>query len=146
MEEVVSEAGAASCWRSGSVACSRPPQLLLNWRRRSVSVGGPPPLTPHSPAQILPRPVASQGRDCGPLGLQSPVIVMTESGGLLMPVGAAVHSVHPHGTEAKLGMTPVQFSCSVMSDSLRPHESQHARPPCPSPTPGVYPNSCPLSW
>ena len=38
-----------------------------------------------------------------------------------------------------------QFSRSVMSDSLRPHESQHARPPCPSPTPGVYPNSCPLS-
>ena len=40
----------------------------------------------------------------------------------------------------------VQFSCSVMSDSLRPRESQHARPPCPSPTPGVYPNSCPSSW
>ena len=39
----------------------------------------------------------------------------------------------------------VQFSCSVMSDSLRPHESQHARPPCPSPTPRVYLNSCPLS-
>ena len=39
----------------------------------------------------------------------------------------------------------VQFSCSVMSDSLRPHELQHTRPPCPSPTPGVYPNSCPLS-
>ena len=39
----------------------------------------------------------------------------------------------------------VQFSCSVMSDSLRPHEQQNARPPCPSPTPGVYPNSCPLS-
>ena len=39
----------------------------------------------------------------------------------------------------------VQFSHSVMSDSLRPHELQHARPPCPSPTPGVYPNSCPLS-
>ena len=39
----------------------------------------------------------------------------------------------------------VQFSRSVMSDSLRPHESQHARPPCPSPTPGVYSNSCPLS-
>ena len=37
----------------------------------------------------------------------------------------------------------VQFSLSVVSDSLRPHESQHARPPCPSPTPGVYPNSCP---
>ena len=40
----------------------------------------------------------------------------------------------------------VQFSCSVVSDSLQPHESQHARPPCPSPTPGVYSNSCPLSW
>ena len=32
-----------------------------------------------------------------------------------------------------------------MSNSLRPHESQHARPPCPSPTPGVYSNTCPLS-
>ena len=40
----------------------------------------------------------------------------------------------------------VQFSCSVVSYSLRPHGLQHARPPCPSPTPGVYPNSCPLSW
>ena len=39
----------------------------------------------------------------------------------------------------------VQFSCSVVSDSLWPHELQHARPPCPSPTPRVYPNSCPLS-
>ena len=39
----------------------------------------------------------------------------------------------------------VQFSCSVMSDSLRPHESQHARPPCPSPTPGVHPDSRPSS-
>ena len=39
----------------------------------------------------------------------------------------------------------VQFSHSVMSSSLRPHESQHARLPCPSPTPGIYPNSCPLS-
>ena len=39
----------------------------------------------------------------------------------------------------------VQFSHLVMSNSLRPHELQHARPPCPSPTPGVYPNSCPLS-
>ena len=39
----------------------------------------------------------------------------------------------------------VQFSHSVVSDSLRPHELQHARPPCPSPTPGVHSNSCPLS-
>ena len=39
----------------------------------------------------------------------------------------------------------VQF-CSVASNSLRPHEPQHTRPPCPSPTPRVYSNSCPLSW
>ena len=39
----------------------------------------------------------------------------------------------------------VQFSCSVVSDSLGHHESQHTRPPCPLPTPRVYPNSCPLS-
>ena len=39
----------------------------------------------------------------------------------------------------------VQFSCSVVSDSLRPHGLQHTRPPCPSPTPRVHPNPCPLS-
>ena len=39
----------------------------------------------------------------------------------------------------------VQFSRSVVSDSLRPHESQHARPPCPSPTPGVHSDSHPSS-
>ena len=39
----------------------------------------------------------------------------------------------------------VQFSCLVVSDSLRPHEAQHARPPCPSSTPRVHPNPCPLS-
>ena len=42
-------------------------------------------------------------------------------------------------------ISSVQFSRSVMSDSLRPLELQHARPPCPSPTAGVYPNPCPLS-
>ena len=41
--------------------------------------------------------------------------------------------------------TWVQFSRSVESDSLRRHESKHARPPCPSPTPGIHPNSCPWS-
>ena len=43
-------------------------------------------------------------------------------------------------------MYSVQFSRSVVSDSLWSHESQHARPLCPSPTPGVHPNSCPSSW
>ena len=40
----------------------------------------------------------------------------------------------------------IQFICSVMSDSLLPHEQQHTRLPCPSPTPGVCSNSCPSSW
>ena len=42
-------------------------------------------------------------------------------------------------------LSSVQFSCSFVSDSLPPHGLQHARPPCPSPTPGTYSNSCPLS-
>ena len=44
-----------------------------------------------------------------------------------------------------ISISSVQFSRSVMSDSLQPHELLNARPPCPSPTPGVYSNSCPLS-
>ena len=43
-------------------------------------------------------------------------------------------------------LSSVPFSLSVMSDSLWLHESQHARPPCPSPTPGVHSNSRPSSW
>ena len=39
----------------------------------------------------------------------------------------------------------LQFSCSVMSNFLRPHEPQHTRPPCPTPTPRVHPNPCPSS-
>ena len=42
-------------------------------------------------------------------------------------------------------LSSVQFSHSVVSDSFRPHKPQHARPPCPSPTPGVHPNPRPLS-
>ena len=53
----------------------------------------------------------------------------------------------PHCTRIlyQLSYTSVQFSRSVVSNSLQPHEVQHARPPCPLPTPRVYPNSCPLS-
>ena len=43
-------------------------------------------------------------------------------------------------------LSSIQFSCSVVSDYLWPHELQHARPPCPSPSPGVHSNSCPSSW
>ena len=45
-----------------------------------------------------------------------------------------------------LFFSSVQFSRSFVSDSLWPHESQHARPPCPPPSPGVHSNSCALSW
>ena len=48
---------------------------------------------------------------------------------------------HPPNT-----FSSVQFSRSVVSNSLRPHGPQHTRPPCPSPNPRVYSNSCPLSW
>ena len=47
--------------------------------------------------------------------------------------------------EIKWTLGSIHFSCLVVSDSLQPHELQHARPPCPSPTPGVHPNSCPSS-
>ena len=55
---------------------------------------------------------------------------------MILPLGKSVH-LKP--------FISVQFSRSVMSDSLWPHGMQHARPPCPSPTPRVYSNSCPLS-
>ena len=48
--------------------------------------------------------------------------------------------------EVLLGVTSVQFSRSVMSNYLWPHGLQHTRLPCPSPTPGAYSNSSPLSW
>ena len=57
-------------------------------------------------------------------------------------------SVPPPWPQALLnppGFSSVQFSHSVVFDSLWPHGLQHSKPPCPSPTPGVYSNSCPLS-
>ena len=52
---------------------------------------------------------------------------------------------HSKNEDHVIQSNSVQFSHSVVSDSLRPHESQHARPPCPSPTPGVHSNSHPSS-
>ena len=61
-------------------------------------------------------------------------------------VGRNVSSLDLSFLIYKMGGVPsVQFSHSVVSDSLRPQEPQHARPPCPSPTTRIYPNSCPLS-
>ena len=56
------------------------------------------------------------------------------------------YTIGPLESMDKVHNTSVQFSRSVVSDSLRPHESQHARPPCLSQTPGVYSNPCPSSW
>ena len=80
------------------------------------------------------------------------------TGGSLLTSGVSLMVKKPWGhrgawrhvwVQHSIGNTPfpdsVQFSHSVMSDSLQPHEPQHARPPCPSPTPRVYLNSCPLS-
>ena len=56
------------------------------------------------------------------------------------------HEIKRHlllGRKAMISL--VQFSCSVVSDSLWPHEPQHTKPPCLSPTPGIYPESCPMS-
>ena len=52
---------------------------------------------------------------------------------------------HPFRWVVHLHPFSVQFSCSVVSDSLRPRELEHSRPPCPPPTPGVHPSLCPLS-
>ena len=64
-------------------------------------------------------------------------------------VGDAIQPSHPLSSPSPpaftLSQPSVQFSRSVLSDSLRPHELQHARPPCPSPTPGVHSNSRPSS-
>ena len=60
---------------------------------------------------------------------------------------AAVHGVTKIGTWLSdwTETESVQFSHAIVSNSLWPHEPQHARPPCPTPTPGVHPNPCPLS-
>ena len=56
-------------------------------------------------------------------------------------------SIRPANLETKLTFSvQFSFSLSVVSNSLQPHWLQHTRLPCPSPTPGVYSNSCPLSW
>ena len=62
-----------------------------------------------------------------------------------VPTGVSVAFIQLAYADSQRSFSSVQFSHSVVSDSFWPHESQHTRLPCPSPTPGVYPNSCPLS-
>ena len=61
------------------------------------------------------------------------------------PVPRIIHMVEPRSITKSISFLNSQFSRSVLSDSLQPHELQHARPPCSSPTPGVYSVSGPLS-
>ena len=57
-----------------------------------------------------------------------------------------IKAVYCHPAYLTYMQSSVQFSRSVVSNSLRPHELQHARPPCPSPTPVFHPNSCPSRY
>ena len=103
---------------------------------------------------------------CFPEGRQDMVVVFTTggSGRCLIIGGISIRLVHrlpgkpaedttftvslisySGGAVTDYNSYSVQFSCSVLSDSLQPHGLQDARPPCPSPSPGVYSNPCPLS-
>ena len=80
-------------------------------------------------------------------------VVCTPQVWVLLP-GSAIYNLRSLFTSLNLNFTccknrsslTVQFSRSVVSKSLRPHGLQHARPPCPSPTPEICTNSCPSSW
>ena len=61
-------------------------------------------------------------------------------------IGCNTNSTSPYEFSVPKPSSSVQFSRSVVSDCLRTHGLQHTRPPCPSPTPGVHPNSCSLNW
>ena len=89
------------------------------------------------------------GRNITNLSYADDTTLMAESEeelkSLLMKVKEESEKVGLTRIMASSPISSVQFSCSVVSNSLRPHESQHARPPCPSPTPGVHSDSCPSS-
>ena len=94
---------------------------------------------------------ACPSRREGPLGkMRSLILRMFCTRSVWMKVKAAHRTQWPwrelFRTVGLTTLSSVQYSRSVMSNSLRSHEPQHARPPCPTPTPGVHPNSCPLSW
>ena len=120
--------------------CSASAQL--GQRSRDLSPHGPQGLTA-SPAHPCdqaaaaplagPTPVLSMGRFKFFLS-KAPVTPL-----LLLPQTPVAEA------QVQVKKRSVQFSCSVMSDSLRPHGLQHARLPCPTPTPGAYSNSCPSS-
>ena len=148
-------AGAGQCWVPSPVVPD--PGQTPSWGCQHCG----PPTSPV--VRIRVRPWAKCSASITPLG----PLPQKETAALRTPLGGQVpraaprrdedaepscvlalaqgHATHwePKGDSTKV--SSVQFSRSVMFNSLRPHEPQHARPPCPSPTPGVHPNPCPLS-
>ena len=112
------------------------------------------PLEPFWPLSIIPGPgllphqdreVLSRENFCLHWALNSGMFVLGLLIGFLTALFSQGVMITPFRQYGSLEKNSVQFSRSVVSDSLQPHELQHARPPCPSQTPGVYPNSCPSS-
>ena len=87
--------------------------------------------------ELKPPPPLSSPHGVGMSGVSCLTLKLTLSSSLLSESQPSVFSLE--------AFSSVQFSRSVVSDSLRPHESQHTRPPCPSPTPGVHSDSRPSS-
>ena len=81
---------------------------------------------------------------CDEASKQLTVAKAADGSGKMETENILIDTPNTRGTEWD-GLSSVQFSRSVVSDSLRPHGLQHARLPCPSPTPGAYSNSCPSS-
>ena len=159
---ILTSPNSSSCWQLisfkslTSTSCCKKTHVsgyCLAWQRWTVSAF---PLTPSTFQAVLvvKNPPAS-ARDIRDKGL-IPGSGRFPGGGHSNPVQYSCRE--SHGQRSLVGYSPyshkeldltevasVQFSCSVMFDSLRPHELQHARPPCPSPTPGVHSDSCPLS-
>ena len=85
---------------------------------------------------------------CTKQGIQSQWTGTTQWNGMGRELGRGFRmgdTCTPMADSCQCMASSVQFSHSVVSDSLQPHEPQHASPPCSSPTPGVDSNSCPLS-
>ena len=109
-----------------------------------LGVGGPCPLDGHSSRgwECL---LKSPGAETPASELRSTCQLREEGFPTTCCAPSQLRLLNLGTVSVPLFMSSVQLSRSVVSSSLRPHELQHARPPCPSPTPGVYPNPCPLS-
>ena len=132
---------------------------------RSAAARAPVPTTSHCwpmpPQETLKHPKAGLAQSLvGSLGPDAHKVLFEPSEHLWWLWGLILNTILPllpsyWGFSFALGcgvsffggirFSSVHFSCSVVSDSLRAHGLQYARPPCPSPAPGVYSNSCPLS-